>query len=53
MKYKVELAEFRTIEVDAETQDEASDIVAMMDDEDILEKAENDGSMIIWDITEV
>ncbi len=52
MKYKVEIAEFHTIEIEAESKKEAEDIVAVMDDERILERATEDTEMVIWSITE-
>lgn len=53
MKYKVEYAQFHTIEIEAESKDEVQDIAAMMDDEEIIQKDTSDGGMVIWEITEV
>lgn len=46
MKYKVELAEFHVIEIDAESK------TVVMDDEDILAKSISDSGMTIWDVWE-
>lgn len=53
LKYKVELAEFHTIEIEAESKEEAENKVAVMDDEDILKQSVEDTEMMIWQITEV
>ena len=52
MKYKVELAEFHTIEVEAADKIEAEEIAATMDDEEILERAVENSGMVIWGATE-
>ena len=52
MKYKVELAEFHTIEVEAECIKDAEDKVAIMDDEDILRQSVEYTGMVIWDSKE-
>lgn len=53
MKYRVELAEFHTIEVEAENKKEAEDKVAVMDDEDILKQSVENTGLIIWDTMKV
>lgn len=53
MKYRVELAEFHSVIVEAESRKAAEEKVSVMDDEDILNQSvENDG-MKIWDISEM
>lgn len=52
MKYKVELAEFHTIEIEAENKEEAENKVAVMDDEDILKQSVENTGMVIWDTME-
>lgn len=52
MKYKVEFAQFHTIEIEAESKKEAEDIAAVLDDEEILRKSIEDTEMVIWDIQE-
>lgn len=51
MKYKVELASFHTIEVEAESKKDAEDKVAVMDDEDILKQSVEDTELVIWETT--
>lgn len=53
MKYKVELAEFHTIEIDADNKKEAEEKAAVMDDEDILNKSIENTGMVIWNVSEV
>ena len=53
MKYKVELAEFHSIVVDADSKKEAENKVAVMDDEDILKQSIEESKMTIWDVSEV
>lgn len=53
MKYKVELAEFHTIEIYADSKKEAEEKAAVMDDEDILHHSVESTGMVIWDIREV
>lgn len=52
MKYKVELAEFHTIEVEADSKKEAEEKVAVMDDEDILRDSVENTGLEIWGVTE-
>lgn len=53
MKYKVELAEFHTIIVEASSKKEAEQVVAVMDDEDILKQSVENTGMEIWGVSEV
>lgn len=52
MKYKVELAEFHSIIVEANNEKDAEDLVAVMDDEDILHQSIENTGMTIWSIIE-
>ena len=52
MKYKVELAEFHTIIVEASSKKEAEQMVAVMDDEDILKQSVENTGMEIWCVSE-
>lgn len=49
MKYRVRLAEFREIDIEAESEREAEDIVAVMEDDEIDQKCINHTDMEIWD----
>lgn len=49
MKYKVELAEFHTIEIEAKSREEAENKAAVMDDDEILSKSAGHAEMVIWD----
>lgn len=51
MRYKVKLAEFHVVEVEAENKQEAEDKVAVMDDEDILKESIENTGMVIWQTT--
>lgn len=53
MKYKVEFAEFHTIEIEAESIKYAEDIAAVMEDEEIFNKSVEHSRMVIWNINEV
>ena len=53
MKYKVEFAEFRKIEVEADSKKEAEEKAAVMDDEDILNHSVENTGMVIWDVMEM
>lgn len=53
MKYKVELAEFHTITVEADSKEEAEGLVAVMDDEEILKQSVENTGMVIWSSSEV
>ena len=53
MRYKVELAEFHEIIVEAESRKEAEEKVAVMDDEDILNQSVENTGMEIWYTSEV
>ena len=52
MRYKVELAEFHIIEVEARNKKEAEEKVSVMDDEDILKESVEKTGMVIWQTTE-
>lgn len=52
MRYKVELAEFHTIEVEAGSKKEAEEKVSVLDDEDILQESVANTGMVIWDVSE-
>lgn len=52
MKYKVELAEFHIIEIEAESKEEAENKAAVMDDEEILSKSVENTGLQIWDTRE-
>lgn len=52
-KYKVELAEFHTIIVEASSKKEAELKVNVMDDEDILEQSIENSGMTVWGVREV
>lgn len=52
MKYKVELVEFHTIEIEAESKEEAENKAAVMDDEEILSKSVENTGLQIWDTRE-
>ena len=53
MKYKVELAEFHSVIVEAESRKEAEEIVTVMDDEEILKQSVENTGMVIWSTSEV
>lgn len=53
MKYKVELAEFHSIIVEANSRKEAEEIVSVMDDEDILQQSVENSEMHIWSTIEM
>jgi|GEM_PF-2560714 len=50
MKYKVKFAKFVTIEIEAESKEEAEDKAAVMEDEEVEAIAGNNHEMAIWDI---
>ncbi len=51
MRYKVELAEFYTIEVEADSKGDAENKVAVMNDEVILKESVENTGMTIWQVT--
>lgn len=53
MKYKVTLAEFHEVVVEADSKKEAEEKVAVMDDEDILKESVGNTGMMIWSSCEV
>lgn len=53
MRYKVELAEFHTIEVETGSKKEAEEKVYVLDDEDILQESVANTGMVIWDVSDV
>ena len=53
MKYKVELAEFHTIIVEASSKKDAELKVNVMDDEDILKQSVENTGMTVWGVREV
>lgn len=53
MRYRVRLAEFREIDVEAESKREAENIVAVMEDDEIIQKSVNHTGMEIWDTWKV
>ena len=52
-KYKVELAEFHTIIVEASSKKDAELKVNVMDDEDILKQSIENTGMTVWGVREV
>lgn len=50
MKYKVKFAEFHTIEVDANSKQEAEEKAVAMNDEKILKEAIENTGMVIWNV---
>lgn len=53
MKYKVELAEFHSVIIEADSRKEAEEKVSVMDDEKILKEAVENTGMVIWSTSEV
>lgn len=53
MKYKVELAEFHSVIVEAKSRTEAEEKVSIMDDEEILKESVENTGMVIWSTCEV
>ncbi len=49
-KYEVEYARFAKVTIEAESQEEANAIAAMMDEEEIEEKSDKwqEGGFVIW-----
>lgn len=48
MKYRVTLAKFLDIDIEADSPQEAEDIAAMMEDEEIYRESTNETSLEIW-----
>lgn len=53
MKYKVEVAQFRSVIVEADSSKEAKGKVSIMDDEEILKESVENTGMMIWNTCEV
>jgi hypothetical protein len=51
MKYKVEFARFCTMEVETDDKQEAENMAAVMEDEEIESKAKDDKGYEIWQVT--
>jgi hypothetical protein len=52
MKYQVEFAQFVTLEVEADSKSEAEDQAAVMEDDEIESKGNNDRGWVIWQVTD-
>lgn len=51
MKFEIEFAQFTKVVIEAENEEEAKDMAAMMDGEDIAEHDSHDYA--IWNITQL
>lgn len=51
MKFEIEYAQFTKVVIEAENEEEAKDMAAMMDGEDIAEHDSHD--YVIWNITQL
>lgn len=51
MKYEIEFAQFTKVVIEAENEEEANDMAAMMEGEDIAEHDPHD--YVVWNVTQL